>query len=476
MPTPPETGGDAPGRRWPVVVAVLCGLAGAALGLGTRASHGARVTGDEPQYLLTAMSLVDDGDLDIADEIASGAWRDFHAVDLDPQTRPLEGGRHVSPHDPGLAVLISPGVAAAGWVGARLTMVALAGALAGVTAHLALRLGATAPAAAVVVGATGASAPLAVYGTQLYPEVPAAVAVTAAVAALVGPGPGGPGAAAVTTTAVAVLPWLGVKYVPVAAVLAGTAAAVWWAGSRRPRVVVACVLWGLAGASWLVAHRVIWGGWTAYASGDHFTAGELTVVGRSPDVVGRSQRLVGLLADRDFGLVGWAPVWLVLVPALGAWVATRRGRLRWLPAAVVAAGWLTATFVALTMHGWWWPGRQIVHVGGVAVAVMAWWAGRGTPRRLAVVGILGGVGVLTWVWLAAETTFGDITLVVDFDRTSAPGWRLVRPLLVDLRHPGPGARVGAVAWAVVLGVAAVVAARRARPERVGGAPGHPGPG
>ena len=51
-----------------------------------RATYGARTTADEPQYLLTAPRLAEDGDLDIADEIAERRYEPFHEVTLDPQT------------------------------------------------------------------------------------------------------------------------------------------------------------------------------------------------------------------------------------------------------------------------------------------------------------------------------------------------------------------------------------------------------
>ena len=39
----------------------------------------------------------------------------------------------------------------------------------------------------------------------------------------------------------------------------------------------------------------------------------------------------------------------------------------------LAAGWATATWVALTMHGYWWPGRQLVAVLPLGViAVLVW--------------------------------------------------------------------------------------------------------
>jgi hypothetical protein len=111
----------------------------AAAGIWVPATHSTETTADEPQYLLTAISLATDGDLDIADELAEGRWRAFHAVDLPEQTVPLAGGRRLSPHDPLLPLLLAGPVAAGGWVGAKLAMAALAGALAALLLWTAVR-------------------------------------------------------------------------------------------------------------------------------------------------------------------------------------------------------------------------------------------------------------------------------------------------------------------------------------------------
>ena len=46
----------------------------AALSIQARATYNAQVTADEPQYLLTALSLGEDFDLDISDEIEAVSY------------------------------------------------------------------------------------------------------------------------------------------------------------------------------------------------------------------------------------------------------------------------------------------------------------------------------------------------------------------------------------------------------------------
>ena len=443
-----------------MLVAVFAlAAAWAALGYDVRASTGARMIADEPQYVLTAISLAEDGDLDIADELAAERWRDFHEAELPVQTEPRADGSELSPHDPLLPALLAPGVAAFGWLGARLTMALVAGALAATLWWTVIvRLRASTWTAVVVVGAFSLSAPLAAYGSQVYPELVAALAVAVAAAALLGP-PSRRRTAA-WTVAVVALPWLGVKYAPVAAAIA--LAGLWREArpARSPTWRLGLIVVGLAvaGAGYLAFHRAVYGGWTVYAAGDHFVGGELTVVGHDPDHVGRTVRLLGLLVDRHFGLVAWAPVYLLAVPAVAA-LARHRVALRPVVLLPLAAGYATATWVALTMHGWWWPGRQTVVVLPLAVLAVARFV-EGRPRLLALTTAAGAVGALSWLWLVVETTFGPITLIVDFHRTTNPWiqvWRLVLP---DHRSGGAWPAVLDAGWIVVLVSLAVLGWRR----------------
>ena len=73
--------------------------------------------------------------------------------------------------------------------------------------------------AAIGVASAFVGIPLAAYGVQIYPELPAALAVITAVAVLSSPRRTWRHEVAAIAAVVA-LPWLAVKYVPVAAVLA----------------------------------------------------------------------------------------------------------------------------------------------------------------------------------------------------------------------------------------------------------------
>jgi hypothetical protein len=257
-----------------------------------------------------------------------------------------------------------------------------------------------------------------------------------------------------------------VKYAPVAVATGATRPRRPGRRGDRADVVRDAALLAVAGVAYLVVHRAVYGGWTVYASGDHFqSTGEFGVTGSSPHYLARSQRLVGLLVDRGFGLAAWAPVYLAAVPALGA--LARRRPVHWPVLALpLAVGWANATWVALTMHGWWWPGRQTVVVLPCVVLITAWWvgnlprsvtsartlepAGWSQNRVVAVIAGLGAVGVLFWGWLVREVVQGRLRLIIEFEATRDPLYRAWRHVLPDLRLSNGSTPVLMAAWVLAL--------------------------
>ena len=139
--------------------------------IGLRASRGASITGDEPFYLVTTQSLLQDGNLDLRRQYEEGTYRSFfdHSEPLWRQADPLPNGRLLSPHQPGLSVLLIPGFAAAGIVGAQvqmLLMAALAYALGFV--FIARETGRRRLALAIT-AVVALSPPAFVYATEIYP-------------------------------------------------------------------------------------------------------------------------------------------------------------------------------------------------------------------------------------------------------------------------------------------------------------------
>ena len=451
--------------RWAMLGAAAAVLVAAGVAAGVRTTNGGHAAVDEPQYLLTALSMWEDRSLDISDELQEERWRAFHDIAIPVQTEVLDGGRQVSPHDPLLPLLLAVPMGLGGWLAAKLALAVLAAAIAALTVWVAVRRFGVAPWLAGTGAALAfASPPLAVYGSQVYPELPAAGAVLLAVAAATGR-LGRRGLLTVAAATVA-LPWLSVKYAPVAAVITGL---VMWrlARARRHRAAIGLgAALGVAGLAYLGLHQLWWGGWTVYASGDHFTeTGELSVMGVSPDLAGRSLRLVALLVDRGYGIAAWAPVWALGVVAVAALVRRRPAgaALLVLP---VAVGWAVATWVAFTMHGFWWPGRQLVVVLPLLLIAILWWTDRvAGPLARALAAVLGGVGVLAMVTLLVDGLSGDLTWVTGFEDVHNPIYRWSRLLLPDYRHPGTAMWVRHGLWIAALCLLAVIGWRQARLSR-----------
>ncbi|HJU97963.1 MAG TPA: hypothetical protein VJ644_08310 [Jiangellaceae bacterium] len=448
-----------------MAAAAVATLVAALLGIGVRSTYGGQAAVDEPQYLLTATSLWEDHDMDIADELAGQRYRAFFDAELPVQTSRLDDGRQVSPHDPLLPVLLAIPVGLGGWVGAKVAMSVLAAATSALLVWVAVRRFGVSTAVAAAGGmVAGASAPLAVYGQQLYPEVPAALALLAAVALATGPlrraGLVGFG------VAVTVLPWLGVKYLPVAAALVVVVLVRLFRRGRRRAVSALAAGLAASGVLYLLVHQVVWGGWTVYATGDHFErTGEFAVMGVQPDYVGRSLRLAALLVDRAYGLVPWQPAWLLVVPAVAAVAVLGARTMRYRAAVIVApllAGWAVATWVALTMHGYWWPGRQVVVVLPLAALTVLWWLGRVVPRLQPVAFVLGLLGVGHLIALLVDGWSREITWVVGFEHVDDPLYRVLRPLFPDYRVDGPGFWLLHIAWVAALLVLLYAGARTAR--------------
>lgn len=423
----------------------LLAFLSAGLGAGVRSTYGGHVAVDEPQYLLSALSLWEDHDLDISDELAERRYLAFHDGDLPVQTATRPDGSQLSPHDPLLPVLLTVPMGLGGWLAARLTLALLAGILAGLLLWVAVRRFAVPPGLAVPgVALATCTAPLTVYGQQIYPELPGALAALVAVAALTAPRRT-PRTLTVFALAVVALPWLSVKYAPVGAALVLVALI----GLRHHRRTAAALTGALAagGIVYLALHKAIYGGVTAYASGDAFQgSGEFGVVGFHPNYPGRSIRLLGLLLDRDFGLAAWQPAWFLLIPALVALPIRRPPH--WPVLAVpLLAGWATATWIALTMQGFWWPGRQLVVVLPLAVLVILVWltkAGRAT--RLTALG-LAAAGLVYYGTLLVTGYFGQTRWVLAPDDL-----RLHWPaalLLPDDRDLGTADVVRYAVWVVI---------------------------
>jgi hypothetical protein len=411
--------------------------------------------GDEPHYLMVAESLLRDGDLSLERDYAEGRYALFHDAPLAPHYRVRgRGGAILSLHAVGLSVLILPAWALAGYAGVGVFMALLAALVAREVREWVRELTGREGIADAAGWTCALSPPLVHYAGLVFTEVPAALALSLGLrharrSQL------GPGGAVVVGLAAAALPWLNVRYAPLAALV--VAHALW----RHPRArtagaVLSPALVSVAGL--LVYHQALYGFWDPRR-----------VYGRRPEFAlsTLAEGLPGLLLDQEFGLLAYAPVLALALPGF-AFLWRRDRRLAIATGAAVAVGLLTAGTWHMWRGGFNPPGRFLVPIAPLlAVAMaMAW------DRR----GLTGGASLLLgWtLWTGLAGAFDPQLVHRDRDGTAplfrqlsgAREWTGLLPAYV-LADPDRH-RLGAV-WAVAILAALPWRARAVTAGRVAAA-------
>ncbi len=319
-----------PQRRLALDCLAFAVFAGAGLHYASRL----QASGDEPHYLLMAQSLWQERDLDLRDNYERQDFLDYTPGPLAPHyAAPRRDGRPYPAHSPGLPALLAPFYALGGRRACVVLMAALAALLAAEVRRLALAATGHDRAASFA-WAAAAGPPVFFYSFHIYTEIPSALALALSLRLLLGPAGMLPAAGA--ALAASALPWLHVK-VSLAAAALGLLAVV----KLRDRARALFLSIAVAGAVVFVAYyQSVFGRPTP-----------LAIYGGVPaDVASSSplRALVGLLLDRSFGLLPYAPVYLLslagLVPLL------RRPRRDWLPHVALAASVLVP---ALAWRMWW---------------------------------------------------------------------------------------------------------------------------
>ena len=409
------------GRELPLGALALFLLLSAAYSFSAdiRATRGASITGDEPYYLLTTQSLLTDGDFDLRNQYAAKSYKSFfdHPNDLWHQSVPRQDdGRLLSPHNPGLSFLVIPGFALGGLVGAQVQLLVLAAAAMSLAFVLAARLSGQPLVSWVVALAVGLSATPFIYSTEIYPEFPAALTLVISLLLVTRQRPLGVTDGLPLAAALTALCWLGVKYAPLALLVSGYFLL---KANRNGRI--ALLIAGAVSASFFVwfhlnlfgdltpyGVNVVYAGWnTADILGGHIEFGE------------RYYRLWGLFIDRRFGIGRWAPLLLATVPGMA--VLAIGGLSHRLTLALILVQMAMATFVAITMMGWWFPGRTLLTVLPLFVLPIVLFVVRIPVWGKIAVALLGALTLATTYGLAMAGRGGEVTIAVDpFDMGFAP--------------------------------------------------------
>ena len=380
------------------------------------------ITGDEPHYLTIATSLIRDGDLEIFNNYRDKDYLPFYPWHLGDPRDPEDmhalygtGGNLYSKHSIGLPLLIIPAM----WLGGHSLaigfMMALSALLSTELWRLARDVTGRQPEAPLHRGQRSAhetggagrgfsgafatatwflvvtASPLLFYSDQFYPEVPGALLVTVALRALL---QSTLGTASFVRLAIVIslLPWFHLRYIPIAAVIATWGLIRWafpglagpspdgkvmdgptrnWVGAVLGTLIVA-----VAGGGLVTLFMRLFGGIPAVndygsVSLSNIPAGAL-----------------GLLFDRQYGLLPYGPVYLLAIYGLLA-LPRQLGWVRSGPMLTL----LISYFAFIASFSFWFgafspPSRMLVpvmpiFVAGLAVALHRWRGWRMTIAAIA---------------------------------------------------------------------------------------------
>lgn len=384
-------------RRAPIAAALLAALA---YTVGAWSLGDLLPGGDEPHYLVTAQSLLLDGDLRIENNHARGDYKAYTDQPLKPDfiQRGLDGEIYPM-HAPGTSVLVLPAFAVAGYPGAVAAVIVMTAAASALAWHAAWLVTASVSGAWVGWAAVFLTTPFFFHGFTIYPDGVGGLFTMAGVWLLVMLEMRRPVTRAHLLTvgaALSVLPWLHARFVLIATALG---AAILWrllagpdegASALRRTHVLRRALALLAipvviAASWFLYFWIIWG-----------TPNPSAPQGRdlmmTPGQIGTGA--AGLLFDQQFGLVSHAPVYAVALMGM-VLLARRHPRLAIeLCLATIPYVMVTASFAA------WWggvsaPARYLAAIMPMAVLPIAiWWRERSSVAWRAYTILLAGLSVV----------------------------------------------------------------------------------
>lgn len=370
--------------------------------------------GDEPYYLLITHSLAHDLDADLTDDYAAGESLAFLDRRLEPQPGDPIGpqGQLYSRHNELLPLALAPAYRLAGKAGALATMAALTALLAWATLRLARQYWPERPGEALLAyGLLALAPPLLLYSHQVWVEVPAALLAMLALDRILDPDPrvrGNRRHWLGIGLPILLLPLLKIRFMLLAVPLVALA---WWHAGRprKPLIVLSLALAAVA-AGILVHNQVMFDNPLKIHQVGEL---ELTDYPASAYALGT----LGLFWDSAFGLFAAAPLWLLLIPAVGVTLAAARpgawrlpgpgdgGALRrWLlfDLVVFAVPYLLIVVPRSEWYGGWSPPFRyaLIALPLLALTLVPLLAGRrrGGARALAA-GLALATLALTLVWL-----------------------------------------------------------------------------
>jgi hypothetical protein len=342
------------------------------------------LTGDEPHYLVMMESLWRDRDLNLVNQARQTSFDVLsHAVPT------ADTDRAYSIHFPGVAFLLFLPYGLFGVRGVLIGAALLWAAVVLVTQTWSRRT----PAGTLrepdpILLTVVFSLPMSVLAGEVFPEIPAALLIAVAVAALEARAEGAWWLAGIATAA---LPWFQVRLIGLAFVLAVMAGRVL---SRRAWLPLVALVGSLTVQG--VFFDKWYGSWVPWAMYPPSMG-----IPRGNPALG----VLGMFFDQQAGLLPTAPIYLLVVPALlSAW---RSDRTRTLWRLAVVVSYLTPVMGSTLWHGNWSPPARLW--GPVLPVLMVWIFDyvRGSAGSRGRSGLWRVLAVLSILWGLLYASFPD---------------------------------------------------------------------
>lgn len=445
---------------------------------------------DEPHYLLVTQSLLLDRDVDLRNNYEERQYRRYYPGALIDRHAIQVGNAFYPIRDLGLPVLALVPFGLGGRLGVMILMSLLGAALAWQLFLLLRDLGFARRIAFLAVALAALSHPLLTYTTQIYPSIAGALIFVVALRLMGGIQTAQPWRIAGASALLGLLPWLTVRTWPIVigagVVLLGSIIA----RGRWPRARQFARAGPGELAAALVPFGVLLGGlafyhWSLFGvllpNAGYFLIREQQQVAGNPFVGSW-----GMLFSRAFGLVPYAPIYLLA--ALGCAVLFRR--LRNAGAAGIAllfAGGLHALFIAsvANWHGHWSPPSRNL-ILGLPLLIAGLAAGLEVVRQMrAMRAIWTALTGLAAVWtvsvsiivLASPALLYNLPERIQRNESSAQLWAFIRERIgfdLGLLFPSvvrvddstvPASTFWMLALLILVGVGLLVRRDDARPIR-----------
>jgi hypothetical protein len=409
--------------------------------VAVRVASGGPPSGDEPHYLVIAESILEDGDLKVANNYERQHYLTYFRGSLTPHLgRPGLDGEQYSIHAPGVPVVIAPAFRVAGYRGVVVwiaALVAFGSALIWRAGYLVTR-----DAGAAWFGwcAVTLTVPVVLHGSLVYPDPLGGLMLAGGTYALAvvddcGSASNEPRRVRANLAlwfwvglGTGLLPWLHTRLALAAAPLSAVlllrlGAAVRRGAATRKHVAAYAIPIAVCFAGWLAFFRILYGTFNpSVPYGDQLPV----AAGYIP------AGLLGLLADQQFGLLPNAPIYFLCVAGLWCLFVYDR-RLTFELLLVICPYVLASSGFPLWFGGAAPPARFLVPVVfPLGVALAALWARQGRTARSMSLGVL-ALSVLIAAVLAVG---GDGRLAYNDNDGRAASLDWIAPL-VDLPRAFP---------------------------------------